>query len=47
MSFFGFASTAIQGGGRGWRAMACDMCGHIEFFRMDIIVPRNWWPEKK
>jgi serine/threonine protein kinase len=46
MHFFGFSSSAIQGGGRGWRAMVCDECGHVEFFRMDG-APNKWWPEVK
>jgi serine/threonine protein kinase len=46
MHFFGFSSSAIQGGGRGWRVMVCDICGHVEFFRMDG-ARNKWWPDKK
>jgi len=46
MNFFGFSSSAIQGGGRGWRAMVCNECGHVEFFRMDG-APNKWWPAEK
>jgi serine/threonine protein kinase len=46
MNFFGFSPSAVYGNGRGWRAMVCDVCGHVESFRMDHI-PNKWWPEKK
>jgi len=47
MHFFGFSSSSIGGSNRSWRIMACNVCGHLEFFRMDVISPNSWWPEKK
>ncbi len=46
MHFFGFSPSSIQGGGRGWRVLVCNECGHLEFFRMDG-APNKWWPENK
>jgi serine/threonine protein kinase len=47
MQFFGFLPNSISGSNRAWRVMACNVCGHLEFFRMDVISPYGWWPEKK
>jgi len=36
---FGFRVT----GNPDWRVLACDECGHIDLFRVDLAKDNNWW----
>lgn len=36
---FGFKVT----GNADWRVLACEECGHIDLFRVDLAKDNNWW----
>ena len=41
--FFGYSSSGITTGAEGLRAMACDHCGHVQIFKIDLVA-QDWWP---
>lgn len=36
---FGFTAY----GGSDWRIMACNKCGHVQIFRVDMASEKDWW----
>ena len=43
LSFFGIHPQSGFGQ-KGWRALVCDHCGNIQFFRMDM-AEKDWFPD--
>jgi len=42
MGFFGFTTSGVNSAADGFRAMACDHCGHVQVFKMKS-PGRTWW----
>jgi serine/threonine protein kinase len=43
-SIYNFGLNRV--GQANWRVLACNQCGHVQFFRVDYAQRKEWWGEK-